>query len=148
MRHKWRDGTTDIVMEPSELMAKLAALIPPPRQRQVCFHGILGPGAGWRDHVVPGGGRAGQIVSGGGPTAHGNQKPKVVGAQGPRPWAQLMKRVFALDVLQCPKCGGRMRVLSGADSQAEAYAILKSLGINDRAPPEQSASGRDVAQTF
>src|SRR5262249_42258597 len=25
-------------------------------------------------------------------------------------WSQLMARIFALDVLECPRCGGRMRI--------------------------------------
>jgi len=27
-------------------------------------------------------------------------------------WAELLKRVFAVDVLQCDHCGGRMRILA------------------------------------
>ena len=26
-------------------------------------------------------------------------------------WAELLKRVFEIDVLECPECGGRMRIL-------------------------------------
>jgi hypothetical protein len=28
------------------------------------------------------------------------------------PGAQLMARIFAVDVLECPSCGGRMRILA------------------------------------
>jgi hypothetical protein len=39
--------------------------------------------------------------------------------QNPRPrnytWAQLMARVFALDVLECPRCGSRMRILAAIE---------------------------------
>lgn len=35
LRHPWRDGTTQVVLEPPQLMRRLAALIPPPRQHQV-----------------------------------------------------------------------------------------------------------------
>ena len=27
-------------------------------------------------------------------------------------WAELLRRVFAVDVLECPHCGGRMRLLA------------------------------------
>ncbi len=27
-------------------------------------------------------------------------------------WAELMRRVWSIDVLQCPQCGGRMRILA------------------------------------
>jgi len=28
------------------------------------------------------------------------------------PWAKLMQRVFAIDVLECPRCGGKMKILA------------------------------------
>jgi Putative transposase len=41
------------VMTPLELMARLSALIPPPRYPLVRFHGVLGPRSAWRKDVVP-----------------------------------------------------------------------------------------------
>ena len=52
LRHRWRDGTTDVVFEPLDLVARLAALVPPPRANTVRYHGVLAPCAGWRDVVV------------------------------------------------------------------------------------------------
>ena len=34
-RHRWRDGTSALVLEPREFMARLAAQVPPPRAHQV-----------------------------------------------------------------------------------------------------------------
>ena len=34
LKHRWRDGTTHVVVEPQELVEKLAALVPPPRRGQ------------------------------------------------------------------------------------------------------------------
>ena len=52
LKHRWRDGTTQAVLTPSELVEKHAALVPPP-----CFHlvrhGVLGPCASERDRIVP-----------------------------------------------------------------------------------------------
>ena len=42
-------------------------------------------------------------------------------------WAELMRRVFAFDVLQCPKCQGRRRVLTAIHSPEAIQAILKCL---------------------
>ena len=48
-----RDGITHVVFERLEFVAKLAALVPPPRFNQVRYHGILAPAAGWRSSIVP-----------------------------------------------------------------------------------------------
>ena len=54
LKTRWRDGTTHILMERSELIERVVPLIPPPRAHQVRYHGILAPGASQRDQVVPG----------------------------------------------------------------------------------------------
>jgi len=53
LKTRWRDGTTHILMERSELLERLAPLIPPPRAHQVRYHGLLAPCASGRDRVVP-----------------------------------------------------------------------------------------------
>jgi hypothetical protein len=40
LKTRWRDGTTHILMERSELIERLAPLIPPPRAHQVRYHGL------------------------------------------------------------------------------------------------------------
>jgi len=54
LKSRWRDGTTHILMERSELIERLVPLIPPPRAHQVRYHGVLAPGASMRDRIVPG----------------------------------------------------------------------------------------------
>ena len=59
-------------------------------------------------------------------------------------WAALFARVFAKDVLSCPACAGRMRVIALVTDTAAARAILRHLGLPTevpkvaaaRAPPE------------
>jgi len=46
-------GGTHRVMTPVELLARLAALVPPPRYPLVIYHGVLAPHAKWRSAVVP-----------------------------------------------------------------------------------------------
>src|SRR5467141_2033656 len=50
-------------------------------------------------------------------------------------WAQLMARIFALDVLECPRCGGRMRILAAIEDPSVAPKILDYLGLPSRPPP-------------
>jgi hypothetical protein len=40
LRHRWRDGTTHVVFEPLDLVARLAVLVPPPRANTVPWYGI------------------------------------------------------------------------------------------------------------
>jgi len=57
------------------------------------------------------------------------------------PWAQLLRRTFALDVQQCPKCAGRLRLIQNITQPAVARAILERLGMPTEAPT--TAPARD-----
>jgi hypothetical protein len=48
-----RKGRTHRVMEPMDFMARLAALIPPPRIPLVRYHGVFAPRSSWRALVTP-----------------------------------------------------------------------------------------------
>jgi Putative transposase len=41
------------VMTPLEFLARLAAIIPPPRYPLLRYHGVLGPRSSWRREIVP-----------------------------------------------------------------------------------------------
>jgi hypothetical protein len=41
LKTPYRDGTTHIALEPLELMARLAALVPPPRMHLTLYHGVF-----------------------------------------------------------------------------------------------------------
>jgi len=46
-----------------------------------------------------------------------------------------MKRVFAIDVLQCDRCGGVMRIIAAIHPPNTTRKILDCLGLPSRAPP-------------
>jgi hypothetical protein len=54
LKHRWRDGTRQVVFDSLELVGKLASLVPPPRFHLVRYHGVFAPCASARDRVVPG----------------------------------------------------------------------------------------------
>jgi hypothetical protein len=54
-------------------------------------------------------------------------------------WAELMRRVFAIDVLECPHCGGPMRILAAIHPPESTRAILDCLELPSRAPPTDPA---------
>ncbi len=219
------------IMEPMELIARLAALIPPPRYPLVRYAGVLGPRSAWREDVVPrprerrpacngasGGPHGADLAArladpktrgaclhrpdpgqrAPGPTC-GDARPKggeperirpaenCLAARSERPgpaaspscrldgsaamvmrapvvtaltpnvlsvrhwdrllggllyaaspridWASLLRRTLHVDVLQCPKCHGRLRVLAVITERDPVTRILSHLGLPTRAPP-------------
>ncbi|PRP93297.1 hypothetical protein ENSA5_43190 [Enhygromyxa salina] len=50
-------------------------------------------------------------------------------------WAWLLQRVFAVDIMTCPRCGGRMRLVEIADSRDDVAGVLGNVGLGPRPPP-------------
>ncbi len=50
-------------------------------------------------------------------------------------WASLLRRSLDVDVLQCPKCQGRLRVLAVITEREPVRRILAHLGVPTDAPP-------------
>ena len=57
------------------------------------------------------------------------------------PWAEVLSRVFKVDVLQCENCGGRMTVLAFLTERAVVKKILEHLGLPATGPPKAPARG-------
>ncbi len=53
LKNAYRDGTTHIVLEPLDLIARLAAPVPPPRMHLTRFHGVFAPHSKLRAAVTP-----------------------------------------------------------------------------------------------
>jgi len=51
-----------------------------------------------------------------------------------------MRRVFEVDVLECPDCHEPMRILAAIHPPEATRAILKHLGLPSRAPPLAGAT--------
>jgi hypothetical protein len=168
LKTPWRDGTTHVVMERRELLERLAPLIPPPRAHQVRYHGVLAPCASGRDRVVPQGAREKETARSSQPPAQpdggsigaddgGGDGERVAGAAPPDlraeasdsaarrfAWADLLKRVFEIDALRCPGCGGRMRLIAAITEPSVARRILDCLAFSSRAPPLAAACANDL----
>ena len=56
-----------------------------------------------------------------------------------------MRRVFAIDVLECSASGGRMRILCAIHPPEAIRKILDCLGLPSRPPPIASAALEDDA---
>jgi hypothetical protein len=57
------------------------------------------------------------------------------------PWADLLKRVFMVDLLKCTHCGGRRWVLGAVTDPEAAARILEHLGLDSVAPDRLRARG-------
>jgi len=193
------------VMTPMEFMARLAAIICPPRYPLVRYAGVLGPRSAWRKDVVPKPReRTGQCdpptvevpphrSDESPPTTIRSNRPHAVSdapSSADRPaspgagvdaserstasirplapaasevqllspniisvrhwerllggalyaatprvdWATLLRRSFAVDVLECPKCHGRLRVIAVITERDPVQRILAHLGMSAAAP--------------
>jgi hypothetical protein len=60
------------------------------------------------------------------------------------PWADLLKRVFGIEALQC-ECGESMRVIAAITEPAVAKRILECMRLPPRAPPLEPARTPDFA---
>src|SRR6266436_9151359 len=139
LKTAWTDGTRYLVFEPLELLEKLAALTPRPRINLVLYHGVLAPHARWRARVVAY--RAPPVEAPAVASASANASGEPAAAPTSRhwAWADLMRRAFDIDVLACPRCGGRMRLIGTVEDPDAIRAILAAVAasreLTDRAPP-------------
>jgi hypothetical protein len=54
-------------------------------------------------------------------------------------WAELMRRTFGLDVLACPRCGGRLRLVALIEQASVVQRILRHLGLPTEVPEPRPA---------
>lgn len=145
LRHRWRDGTSAVVLEPRDLLARLAAQIPPPRMHQVRYHGVLGPCALWRRYVVASAGGAAveasvpcgerPDASGGADSPPRTRDPSSAGRARRMAWSELLRRVFAVDALRCQRCGGAMRIVAAVCEPHAVAAFLACIRKGAGRPP-------------
>jgi hypothetical protein len=58
-------------------------------------------------------------------------------------WARLIQKIYEVDPLTCPKCSGKMKVISVIEDQDVIKKILKHLGlweVKPRPPPRNAKS--------
>ncbi|HRI67904.1 MAG TPA: hypothetical protein PK156_26885, partial [Polyangium sp.] len=126
-------------------LARICALVPAPWFNMIRFYGVLAPNAKLRE----------QVVASAKPYVPAPENTELEPLQLPlfgkkfdepeanvshkrrKPWAWLLKHVFAIDVNVCPKCGGRMKWRQVA---LTPYAIgdgLSRAGLSARGPPKR-----------
>ena len=154
-KRPFRDGSTHVVLEPLDFIARLAALVPRPKLNLTRFHSaggievttlakpkkwpseavarVLAPNFKHRHKIVPR--RARGRVD--------DDKPIA-----PMSWAQRLKRVFTIDIERCPDCGGKLRVIACVEEPWLIRKILSHVQQRDdpadfdaRGPPDEAFVG-------
>jgi hypothetical protein len=210
-----RKGRTHRVMTPMEFMARLCALIPPPRIPAIRYHGVFASRSSWRPLVTPeppqptSKPKHGDAATPPAPASSASEPPAEAppAPSAPAPpappsatvalppaapsamvtlsmppqhaappacaapvvhvdpttinvehwgrlldgellassrhidWAVLMKRTFGFDVLTCPRCSTRMRLMATITDATTIRKILEHLQV--RADPLPRAPARD-----
>ena len=121
LKTPYNNGTTHVVFEPLDFLAKLAALVPRPRVNLTRYHGVFAPNSAHRALVT----RAGR----------GKGRAEAAKAEARTPaeqrsamtWAKRLKRVFGIDIETCTACGGPMRIIACIEDPAVIKAILAHL---------------------
>jgi len=138
LKTPYRDGTTHVIFEPLDFIARLAALVPKPRVNLTRFHGVFAPNSKHRALVTPakrGRGNQVRVVE---------ERPSPAERRASMTWAQRLKRVFNIDIETCSVCGGAMKVIACIEDPVVIKQILdhlehKAEASEPRALPESRA---------
>ena len=126
LKRAFNDGTFAIDLDPLSLLCRLAASVPATGFNTVRYGGVLAPAARWRPLVIP-------------PLSAGDsddddddgvteKRKRAKRRSGWRPWAELLKRSFDID-LRCSRCNGRMKLKSFLTK-----CCVSELGLSRRVP--------------
>jgi putative transposase len=134
LKKAYSDGTVAVDMDPLSLLCRLATSVPPPRFHTVRYAGVLAAASPWRPRIAP---------------KPPTQEPAAATAEpdrtrqtgGYRPWAELLARTFAVDVLTCPDGQGRMRLLAVIKEPANIARYLAAVGEATEVPRRTPGRG-------
>ncbi len=118
LKTPWRDGTTHVVFEPLDFIARLAALIPRSGVNLTRYHGVFAPNSGIRAQVTPA--RRGKRAVGNTTIGKPQKRHNIT-------WAKRLKRVFRIDVEMCQQCGGAMKIVAAIVRPVIIDRILRHL---------------------
>jgi hypothetical protein len=123
LKTPYRDGTTHVIFEPLDFIARPAALVPKPRVNLTRFHGVFAPNSRYRARVTP-------VKRGKGSpcrSTQDSQQPTPTERRASMSWVQRLKRVFNIDIETCQDCGGAVRIIACIEDPAVIEKILAYL---------------------
>ncbi len=126
LKRPYSDGTTHLEMSFQDVMAKLMALIPPPRAHLVRWAGFLAPNSPYRKEITL--------------RPEIKKKMQFQGDEDERKlvknhrWARNLARIFKVDVATCKLCKGDIKIIAAVTSPPSIARYLRHLGL-DPDPP-------------
>jgi hypothetical protein len=162
LKRPFSDGTFAVDMDELAMLARLAAMVPPPWQNQVRYAGVLASASRWRRHIVPAADPVQAVAEGAsandngvldpdGPDAPAAVQPgKGAIADTPSPpgtgcrywpWAFLKRHTFGDDATTCTHCGGPLRLRALLRDSAAIASFLRKLLLPTDAPVPAPARG-------
>jgi len=129
-------------------MARLAALVPPPRMHLTRYHGVFAPHSKLRAAVTPAHrGTGAPMQPAAGRESDMPPTPRHVAMN----WARRLKRVFGIEIEGCARCGGKLKIIASIEEPEVIARILShlektapehyqaELPLGARAPPSQAS---------
>ena len=121
----WSDGTASVELAPLALIARSAALVPPPRRHLTRYFGVLSSHAAARSRVVP---RSEAPAKQDKP-----KQDKPASKSKYIPWAELLRKTFGFEIL-CSKCQGPLRLIALIKTEEVAKKILTAMELPVEVP--------------
>ena len=120
-------------MDPLSLLCRLATAVPPPRYHIVKYAGVLAPASPWRPRIAPP-----KPVEEPVPESAEEPPPKRSNYRG---WAELLRRTFSIDVLECEACGGRIALFAMGTDAKSVERYLAKIGEPTDVPARAPSRG-------
>ena len=131
--------------DPDEFLARIIMHIPEPRLHVIRSYGAYSSVVRARQR------RAREAATAGVTSPHAAQTARAAPAPDPdmrtlrHRWAELIRRIYEVDPLACPRCGGPMRIIAFITQPKVIHTILAHLaatGADGRSPPAASRGRR------
>ena len=113
-----KDGKDEKVFDPLEWIAAMCSHVPNKGEQMVRYYGFYSNVARGKrkkneqDELIP------SIL-----------EPDGSSGEYKRNWARLIQKIYEVDPLTCPKCSGKMKVISVIEDEDVIKKILKHLGL-------------------
>ena len=130
LKHPFGDGTTHVVLDPIDFIARLAALVPRPRAHLTRYHGVFAPNFKHRPRIIPS-------------PVHQSAREPHASRRALMSWMQRLKRVFHVDIEHCGVCRGTLRVIACIEHAPEAPLAQRTRSVIEKLLTHLAARNTD-----